>query len=298
MEAVNHDHTNATTQRTLLGSPRSLVRDWCSPWPGKLRTGKLPLVHFAAFDPALFARHDASTAQARGLGWSDSLSSSVPQRRGILLRSLGRALPCGKAAYLAALWVVARTRALVAGPDSRQHYAHRWPSGRRHRQQFKLSTYRSGPRATCSWRSTTGTARQSSTEEASIAGVIERRSPGPLGDHRLQREGELLQGRLPHRRQILRLLSRASRFGESGVGRLLLEVVEPLDETFVAGSRWPVDFGVFCDFVVLTAVLEEARPPAGTNNLQSCDVGAGNHRGIHHVPARSGGPLALSSSLV
>ena len=40
-----------------------------------------------------------------------------------------------------------------------------------------------------------------------------------------------------------------------GVGRLLLEVVEPLDETFVAGSRWPVDFGVFCDFVVLTALF-------------------------------------------
>ena len=220
MEAVNHDHTNATTQRTLLGSPRSLVRDWCSPWPGKLRTGKLPLVHFAAFDPALFARHDASTAQARGLGWSDSLSSSVPQRQGNSFTVAGpRAQPCGKAAYLAALWVVARTRALVAGPDSRQHYAHRWPSGRRHRQQFKLSTYRSGPRATCSWRSTAGTARLSlRPKRASIAGVIERRSPGPLGDHRLQREGELLQGRLPHRRQILRLLSRASRFGESRRG--------------------------------------------------------------------------------
>ena len=75
-----------------------------------------------------------------------------------------------------------------------------------------------------------------------------------------------------------------------GVGRLLLEVVEPLDETFVAGSRWPVDFGVFCDFVVLTAVLKKHGRRQGTNNLQSCDVGAGNHRGIHHVPARSGGP--------
>ena len=60
----------------------SLVRDWCLPWPGKLRTGKLPLVHFAAFDPALFAPHGGLTAQARGLGWNDSLSGSEPRRQG------------------------------------------------------------------------------------------------------------------------------------------------------------------------------------------------------------------------
>ena len=181
MEAVNHDHTNATTQRTLLGSPRSLVRDWCSPWPESsalaschLCTLRLSIPHSsrAMMRRPLRPAASAGATRSRAACRNDRNSFTVAGPR---------AQPCGKAAY----------RSAVGSGPAREPL---WPaqtvgsithidmaSGRRHRQQFKLSTYRSGPRATCSWRSTAGTARLSlRPKRASIAGVIERRSPGPL----------------------------------------------------------------------------------------------------------------------
>jgi enterobactin synthetase component D len=247
-------------------APRSLVRDWSLPWPGKLRTGKLPLVHFAAFDPALFARHDASTAQARGLDWNASLSGSVPRWQGESFY--------GRWAARAALREGGLPCVAVGSGSAREPL---WPA-----QTVGSITHIDGLAAA---------AAASSSSCRRIGLDLERLA---IGDQQQALRGlvvdrgelRLLKSLSVDRLDLWVTIAFSAKEGfykaayptvgrffdftaaqvvsvNPGAGRLLLEVVEPLDEIFVAGSRWLVDFDVFRDVVVLTAVLEEARLPAG-----------------------------------
>lgn len=250
--------------------PRSLVRDWSLPWPGKLRAGKLPLVHFAAFDPALFARHDASTAKARGLGWNDSLSDSVPRRQGEFFygRWAARAalreggLPCvavGSGSAREPLWP-----ALTVG--SITHI-----DGLAAAAAASISSF---------WRIGLDLERLAvGDQQQALRGLVvdrrELRLLESLGIGRLDlwvtiafsAKESFYKAAYPTVGRFFDFTAAQVVSMNPGAGRLVLEVVETLDEIFVAGSRWPVDFDVFQDLVVLTAVLEEAGLPARSPRL-------------------------------
>jgi enterobactin synthetase component D len=247
-------------------APRSLVRDWSLPWPGKLRIGKLPRVHFAAFEPTLFARHDVSTAQARGLGWTDSLSGSLPRRQGEFFygRWAARAalrhggLPCvavGSGSAREPLWP-AQTVGSITHIDGLAAAAVASSSSYRHigldLEQVAVSDQQQALRDLVVSRGELRLLESLSVDHLDLWVTIA-----------FSAKESFYKAAYPTVGRFFDFTAAQLVSVNPSAGRLILEVVETLDEIFVAGSRWPVDFDVFQDVVVLTAVMQEVRLPTG-----------------------------------
>jgi len=240
-------------------APRSLVREWSLPWPGKVRTGALPLVHFAAFDPALFACHDAPTARARGLGWNDSVSSSVPRRQGefffgrwaarTALREGG--LPCvavGSGAAREPLWPACTVGSITHIEGLAAAAAARSSSHRRIGLDLERLAVGENQQAL----------RRLVVDWGELK-LLESLGVGRLDlwvTVTFSAKESLYKAAYPTVGSFFDFTAARLVSVDPCAGRLLLEVVEPLDAVFAAGSRWPVDFDVLQDDVVLTAVLD------------------------------------------